>query len=141
MLICECENKEKRMLLSFSFWVRDVPRTIWLDFIQQFQKNFVFSFLVSHNSSKFVKIYQTVPKMYVNFQVSSTLSQWVKPFYTLGLAGFPPRRPGFEPGSCQVGFVVDKVALRQVFSEYFGFPSQSLFPQILHHHNYPGQTQ
>jgi hypothetical protein len=24
-----------------------------------------------------------------------------------------------------VGFVVDKVALRQVFSEYFGFPCQS----------------
>jgi hypothetical protein len=27
----------------------------------------------------------------------------------------------------QVGFVVDKVALGQVFSEYFGFPCQSLF--------------
>jgi hypothetical protein len=26
-----------------------------------------------------------------------------------------------------VGFVVDKVALGQVFSEYFGFPCQSLF--------------
>jgi hypothetical protein len=31
-------------------------------------------------------------------------------------------RPGFDSGSGQVGFVVDKVALRQVFSEYFGFP-------------------
>jgi hypothetical protein len=40
-------------------------------------------------------------------------------------AGFPPRRPGFEPGSGHVGFVVDKVALGQVFSEYFGFPCQS----------------
>jgi hypothetical protein len=29
---------------------------------------------------------------------------------------------GFEPGSGQVGFVVDKVALGKVFSEYFGFP-------------------
>jgi hypothetical protein len=27
------------------------------------------------------------------------------------------RRPGFAPGSGQVGFVVDKVALEQVFSE------------------------
>jgi hypothetical protein len=35
---------------------------------------------------------------------------------------FPPRRPGFEPRSSHVGFVVDKVALGQVFSEYFGFP-------------------
>jgi hypothetical protein len=34
------------------------------------------------------------------------------------VAGFPPRRPG----SGHVGFVVDKVALGQVFSGYFGFP-------------------
>jgi hypothetical protein len=46
-----------------------------------------------------------------------------------------------EPGSGQEGFVVDKVALEQVFSEYFGFPCQSLFPQILHPHNHPGQVQ
>jgi hypothetical protein len=38
-----------------------------------------------------------------------------------------------------VGFVVDKVALGQVFSEYFGFPCQSSFHQILHH-NHPGQA-
>jgi hypothetical protein len=42
---------------------------------------------------------------------------------------------------CHVGFVVDKVALGQVFSEYFGFPCQSSFHQILHHHNHPGQVQ
>jgi hypothetical protein len=29
-----------------------------------------------------------------------------------------------------VGFVVDKVALEQVFSEYFGFPCQSSFSTI-----------
>jgi hypothetical protein len=39
-----------------------------------------------------------------------------------------------------VGFVVDKVALGQVFSEYFGFPCQFSFHQILHHHNHPGQA-
>jgi hypothetical protein len=38
-----------------------------------------------------------------------------------------------------VGFVVEKVALVQVFSEYFGFPCQSSFHQILHHHNHPVQ--
>jgi hypothetical protein len=34
------------------------------------------------------------------------------------------RRPGFDLGSIHVGFVVDKVALGQVFfpPEYFGFP-------------------
>jgi hypothetical protein len=41
------------------------------------------------------------------------------------VAGFQPRRPGFEPGSGQLGYVVDKVALGQVFPQYFGFPCQS----------------
>jgi hypothetical protein len=31
------------------------------------------------------------------------------------VAGLSPRRPGFDPGSAHVGFVVDKVALGQVF--------------------------
>jgi hypothetical protein len=31
------------------------------------------------------------------------------------VAGFPLRRPGFEPSSSHVGFVVDQVALGQVF--------------------------
>jgi hypothetical protein len=34
------------------------------------------------------------------------------------VAGFPPQLPGLKPGFSHVGFVVDKVALRQVFSEY-----------------------
>jgi hypothetical protein len=34
--------------------------------------------------------------------------------------------------SCHVGFAVDKLALRQVLSEYFFFPCQSFFHQILH---------
>jgi hypothetical protein len=52
------------------------------------------------------------------------------------VAGFPPRRSGFKPGSSHVGFVVDKVTLGQVFSEYFGFPCQSSFHQFLHNHHY-----
>jgi hypothetical protein len=35
-----------------------------------------------------------------------------------------------------VGFVVDKVALGQVFYKYFGFPCQSSFHQLLHSHPY-----
>jgi hypothetical protein len=50
------------------------------------------------------------------------------------VAGFPPRRSGFEPWSGHVGFVVDKVVLRQVFFEYFGFRCQSSFHQLLHNH-------
>jgi hypothetical protein len=39
-----------------------------------------------------------------------------------------------------MGFVVDKAALGQLFSEYFGFPRQS-FHQFLHHHNHPAVAQ
>jgi hypothetical protein len=39
-----------------------------------------------------------------------------------------------------MGFVVDKVTLGQVFSEYFGFTCHS-FHQILHPHNHPAQVQ
>ena len=39
------------------------------------------------------------------------------------LAGLSPRRPEFHPGSDHVVFVVDKVALGQVFP-----PSASVFP-------------
>jgi hypothetical protein len=46
------------------------------------------------------------------------------------------RLPGFEPGFGHVGFVVDKVELRQIFSENFGFPCQSSFHQLLHNHPY-----
>jgi hypothetical protein len=51
------------------------------------------------------------------------------------VAGFPPRRPGFEPRSGHAGFVVDKVALRQVFSEYFGLLCQFSFHRLLHTHH------
>jgi hypothetical protein len=34
--------------------------------------------------------------------------------------------------SSHVGFVMDKVALGQVSSEYFGFPCQLSFHQMLH---------
>jgi hypothetical protein len=50
--------------------------------------------------------------------------------------GFPPRRSGFEPRLDHVGFVVDKVALGQVFSEYFGFPCQFSFRRLLHIHHH-----
>jgi hypothetical protein len=40
-----------------------------------------------------------------------------------------------------VGFVVDKVALQQVFSDYFGFPCQSSFHHILYPHNHMGQVK
>jgi hypothetical protein len=56
------------------------------------------------------------------------------------VAGFPPLQPRFDPGSGQVGFVVDKVALGQVVSKNFVFPYHSSFHQILHHHNHLEQA-
>jgi hypothetical protein len=57
---------------------------------------------------------------------------WLRRFVT----SFPPRRSGFEPKSGHVGLVMDKVALRQVFSEYFGFPRQFSFHRLLHIHHH-----
>jgi uncharacterized protein YqiB (DUF1249 family) len=40
----------------------------------------------------------------------------------------------------QVGFVVDKMASGQIFSEYFGFPYQNRsLHQLFHPHNHLGQ--
>jgi hypothetical protein len=36
-------------------------------------------------------------------------------------AGFPPRRLRFDSRSGNMGFMLNKVALEQVFSAYFGF--------------------
>jgi hypothetical protein len=53
------------------------------------------------------------------------------------VAGFQPRRPGFDLKSGHVAFEVEKVALGQVFYEYFGFHCQFSFHRLLntqHHH-------
>jgi hypothetical protein len=57
------------------------------------------------------------------------------PQLRLLVACFPPRRPGVEPRSRHMGFVVHKVAMGQVFSEYFGFPCQFPFHLLLHTHH------
>jgi hypothetical protein len=41
-----------------------------------------------------------------------------------------------KASSSHVGFLVDKVALGQVFFEYFGFSCQSSFLQLLYSHHY-----
>jgi hypothetical protein len=59
------------------------------------------------------------------YHTAMTVPRWPS------LAGFPPLQPGFDPGSGHVGFMVEKAALAQVFSEYFGFPCQA-FRRLLH---------
>jgi hypothetical protein len=56
-----------------------------------------------------------------------TLFRLAVPYLRRLAAGFLQWRPGFEPRSGNVGFVVDKVVLGQVFSEYFGFHCQFSF--------------
>jgi hypothetical protein len=43
------------------------------------------------------------------------------PWLSLLVASISPRRPGFNPGSVRVGFVVDKAALGQVFPRVLRF--------------------
>jgi hypothetical protein len=49
------------------------------------------------------------------------------------VAGLPSRRPGFNPGSVHVGFVVDKVALGQVFPRVLRFSPVNVIPPVLHY--------
>jgi hypothetical protein len=44
-----------------------------------------------------------------------------------------PRRPGFDPGSVHVGFVVDKVALGQVIPRVLRFSPVNFIPPVLHY--------
>jgi hypothetical protein len=50
------------------------------------------------------------------------------------VADLPSRRPKFDPRSSHVEFVVGKVALGQVFSEYLEFPCQFSFHRLLNTH-------
>jgi hypothetical protein len=49
------------------------------------------------------------------------------------VACLPPRRPGFDPGLVYVGFVVDKVALGQVFPRVLRFSPVNFVPLVLHY--------
>jgi hypothetical protein len=49
------------------------------------------------------------------------------PWFRRLVAGLSLRKPGFDPGSVRVGFVVDKVALGQVFPRVFVFPLSGSF--------------
>jgi hypothetical protein len=49
------------------------------------------------------------------------------------VTGIPSRRPWIEPRSGHVGFVVDKVALGQVFFRVLRFPLPILIPPTAPH--------
>jgi hypothetical protein len=49
------------------------------------------------------------------------------------IACLSEQRAGFDPGSVHMGFVVDKVALGQVFSRVLRFSPVSIIPPVLHY--------
>jgi hypothetical protein len=83
----------------------------------------------SNNAVKGGYYFFTWAKSSVGRSIAQAVSRWL-PF---AAARFASEQHG--------GFVVDKTALGQVFSEYFGFPCQSSFHQFPHHHNHPGLAQ
>jgi hypothetical protein len=50
-----------------------------------------------------------------------------------GKAGLSPRRPGFDPGSVHVGFVVDRLSLGHVFPRVLLFSHVNFIPPVLHY--------
>jgi hypothetical protein len=53
------------------------------------------------------------------------------PWFRRLAASLPPHSPGFDPGSVHVGFLVDKVALGQVFCQVLWFSPVSFIPPVL----------
>jgi hypothetical protein len=58
---------------------------------------------------------------------------WAFPWLRRLVAGLSSRRPGFDPGSVHVGFVLDKVALEQVFTRVLRFSPVNFIPPVLHY--------
>jgi hypothetical protein len=48
------------------------------------------------------------------------------------VAGLSPQRPEVDPGSVHVGFLVNKVALGQVFPRVLWFSPVNFIPPVLH---------
>jgi hypothetical protein len=71
-------------------------------------------------------------KPYDILKVNKALVKAV-PWFRRLVAGLSPQRPGISPGSLHVGFVVDKLALGQVFPRELWFSSVNFIPPVLHY--------
>jgi hypothetical protein len=69
-----------------------------------------------------MKEYLNIYKYHDTYKYTQAMP-WLRRF----VAGLSPLRPGFDPGSVHVGFVVHKVALGQ-----YVYPSTSGFPRKFH---------
>jgi hypothetical protein len=81
-----------------------------------------------------VRVYCAVRTEYLSiFQVKRNLS-WVRQL----VAGLLPRRPGFDHGSVNVKFVMDKVELGQIFLPVLTVLFLSISPRVAHTHVHVG---
>jgi hypothetical protein len=55
------------------------------------------------------------------------------PWLRLSVADLPSRKPGFDPGSVRVGFVVAVVVRGQVFPQILRFSAVNFIPPVLHY--------
>jgi hypothetical protein len=68
------------------------------------------------------------------FLLDKIARSYITSYFWRLVAGFQRRWPIFDPRPCNVGFVVDKVTLGQVFSKHFDFPHQFSLHQQLYVH-------
>jgi hypothetical protein len=72
--------------------------------------------------------WETICRLSPNIDLTQTRAEpWLRSL----AAGLSPRRSGFAPGSIHVGFVVDKVALGQVFPRVLHFSPVNIIPPSL----------
>jgi hypothetical protein len=71
--------------------------------------------------------------MTVGFSFGSKGSLKAVPWLRRLVAGLSLSRPGSDPGSVHVGFVVEKVALGQVFPRVLRFSPVSFIPPVFHY--------
>jgi hypothetical protein len=68
-----------------------------------------------------------VPGLFPGGKAADEAMPWLRRL----VSGLSPRRPGLDPGSFHVGFVVDKVALGQVFLRVLRFYPVNFIPPVL----------
>jgi hypothetical protein len=77
-------------------------------------------------------INQTILSHLIDFNFKPKFMGWVLPQLRWLVADFIPHMSGFECRSGHVGFMVNEVALGQVFSKYISFHCQLSLHQMLH---------
>ena len=97
-----------------------VPYPPALDFFVFLSFAFIFATIIQVS-----KLYLT--DLVGEIQTPLMISLQAVPWLRRSVAGLSPRRPGFDPGSVHVGFVVDNVALGQVFLRVLRFSPVSIY--------------